>query len=1094
MGALILAIIAGVVPVFPFSTEETAYAQTSDRLDDATLAESDGLSLVGENLSPVYARTTTEYTARVANPVNVVTVMVDTNNADATYTISPRDADGSTPGDQVRLQSGRNTPITVTVTAEDRRTRQTYTVMVYRMRSTLSDVATLSALSLDGVSLSPRFSSGTAAYDARVSYDVTTVTLAATAADIGALVSDVAIGAPAPTGAGVVPDDESIPVAVVARVTERVVTLGGVGEDTDIIVTVRPESGTDANTTNNENYTITVYRESGPVLSDIATLAAEGLSLDDSAEVDVPLTPGFVPGTTEYRATVLNAVGFVTVEAAAAGAPGATVEIRPADQDTSDTDHQVYLTPGTNTPITVTVTAEDRRTRQTYTVTVYREGAPASTDATLSALSLDGVSLSPRFSSGTAAYDARVSYDVTTVTLAATAADIGALVSDVAIGEPVPTGAGVVPDDESIPVALVARVTERVVTLGGVGEDTDIIVTVRPESGTDANKNYTITVYRESGPVLSDIATLAAEGLSLDDSAEVDVPLTPGFVPGTTEYTASVGNAVGFVTVEAAAAGAPGATAEIMPADQNSLLVGEGAAAVQAHEVYLTAGAHTPITVTVTAENGSTNTYTVMVYRDRASASTDATLSALSLDGVSLSPTFDPETTAYDARVRYDVSEVTVEHTVVDIGASADLSAIVGGELAEGNIDGNVVTLDDQGTETVIRVTVTAEAATAMPELYVITVYRENIVLSDIATLSNLALNEPDNTEVTLSPEMFAAGITEYTARVDNDVDFVTVEPTLAADPGATFEIMPADQNSIRLIEEVPAHEVYVADGVHTPITVTVTAENGNTNTYTVIVYRDKEPASTVTTLSALSLSGVVLSPDFDPERKNYTARAAYNTDITTVTATTTDLGARVPVISTVPISAQVMGEPNQVTLSNREATTITINVTAEDGTTVTVEDDNDATPSPYKIVVYRDPEPSSDATLETLTLSGLMLSPAFDPATTEYTAEVETLDMTTVVAMAAHPGATVAGTGDKVLAEGEHEITVTVTAEDDETSQAYTVTVTVLTGRTLLEIYDTNDNERIDRNEAVQAIRDYIAGEITRAGAVAIIRLYIAG
>ena len=69
-------------------------------------------------------------------------------------------------------RSGRNTRITVTVTAEDRRTRQTYTIMVYRDRSTLSDNANLSALSLDGVSLSPRFSSGTTAYNARVRYDV----------------------------------------------------------------------------------------------------------------------------------------------------------------------------------------------------------------------------------------------------------------------------------------------------------------------------------------------------------------------------------------------------------------------------------------------------------------------------------------------------------------------------------------------------------------------------------------------------------------------------------------------------------------------------------------------------------------------------------------------------------------------------------------------------------------------------------------------------------------------------------------------------------------------------------------------------------
>ena len=49
MGALILAIIAGVVPVFPFSTEETAYAQDATRPDDATLSS---LQLLADGAIP----------------------------------------------------------------------------------------------------------------------------------------------------------------------------------------------------------------------------------------------------------------------------------------------------------------------------------------------------------------------------------------------------------------------------------------------------------------------------------------------------------------------------------------------------------------------------------------------------------------------------------------------------------------------------------------------------------------------------------------------------------------------------------------------------------------------------------------------------------------------------------------------------------------------------------------------------------------------------------------------------------------------------------------------------------------------------------
>ena len=63
---------------------------------------------------------------------------------------------------------------------------------------------------------------------------------------------------------------------------------------------------------------------------------------------------------------------------------------------------------------------------------------------------------------------------------------------------------------------------------------------------------------------------------------------------------------------------------------------------------------------------------------------------------------------------------------------------------------------------------------------------------------------------------------------------------------------------------------------------------------------------------------------------------------------------------------------------------------------------------------------PSSDATLRTLSLSGLTLVPGFDPATTAYTAEVDTLETTTVEAMATHSGAMVSGTGDVSLDVGE--------------------------------------------------------------------------
>ena len=64
------------------------------------------------------------------------------------------------------------------------------------------------------------------------------------------------------------------------------------------------------------------------------------------------------------------------------------------------------------------------------------------------------------------------------------------------------------------------------------------------------------------------------------------------------------------------------------------------------------------------------------------------------------------------------------------------------------------------------------------------------------------------------------------------------------------------------------------------------------------------------------------------------------------------------------------------------------------------------------------------------------------------------------------------------------HEVTVTVTDVDEE-GQA----------DDLLETYDTNDNNRIDKSEALAAIEDYIfGGTLTKDQALQVITLYIFG
>ena len=137
-----------------------------------------------------------------------------------------------------------------------------------------------------------------------------------------------------------------------------------------------------------------------------------------------------------------------------------------------------------------------------------------------------------------------------------------------------------------------------------------------------------------------------------------------------------------------------------------------------------------------------------------------------------------------------------------------------------------------------------------------------------------------------------------------------------------------------------------------------------------------------------LSLSGVTLSPPFASDKHEYIGNAANSTQLTTVSYTA-DIGARMVDIRNV-VAADVAdsaiddfdGDPSnghQVHLTKGPATVIYVAVTAENGVVGTAAD-------VYKITIYRDAETSSDATLQTLALSGITLSPAFDPATMAYT------------------------------------------------------------------------------------------------------------
>ena len=86
----------------------------------------------------------------------------------------------------------------------------------------------------------------------------------------------------------------------------------------------------------------------------------------------------------------------------------------------------------------------------------------------------------------------------------------------------------------------------------------------------------------------------------------------------------------------------------------------------------------------------------------------------------------------------------------------------------------------------------------------------------------------------------------------------------------------------------------------------------------------------------------------------------------------------------------------------------------------------------------------SSDATLGDLTISTGDLTPAFNPAVTNYTVSVpNSVSSVTLAATANQSNATVSGTGVKNLSVGSNNFTITVTAPNETTEIDYTIVVT---------------------------------------------------
>ena len=363
------------------------------------------------------------------------------------------------------------------------------------------------------------------------------------------------------------------------------------------------------------------------------------------------LSPAFSPEQLEYTMSVPYEVTSLAFTAEAA--EGATFWVNRKNLGSG----------GETVEFRITVTAEDGKTKQVYTVLVYREEKEESqpeesSDARLLSLTPETGNLSPAFTPEQLEYTMSVPYEVTSLTFTAEAAE-----------------------------GATFWVNRK--NLGSGGETVEFRITVTAEDG-KTKQVYTVLVYREEKEESQPEESSDARLLSLTPETG---NLSPAFTPEQLEYTMSVPYEVTSLTFTAEAA--EGATFWV-----NRKNLGSGGETVE-------------FRITVTAKDGKTKQiYRISVYRreketSQSQESQDARLLSLTPATGTLSPAFSPDRLEYTMDVPFTVTSMTFT-----------------GEPAKGaTFRVNRKNLGAGGSDTVFLITVTAEDKETK-QVYQVTVHR----------------------------------------------------------------------------------------------------------------------------------------------------------------------------------------------------------------------------------------------------------------------------------------------------------------------------------------------------------------------------------
>ena len=647
--------------------------------------------------------------------------------------------------------------------------------------------------------------------------------------------------------------------------------------------------------------------------TDIATVTVgsadatlSGLALTDGRGNAVPLSPAFVPGTTEYTAEVVH-VDVVTI-APTANHVGARVQILPADSDgDSANGHQRALAAGAN-EVTIVVIAENA-TMQDYTLTINR---------TLPVLAVPSINVGIREDDGAATVkmeldppipaDSALTVTVDYATKDSTAkqgldyeAASGTLTF--AAGDAARTFEVVILDDE-IYGSDVRFGIDFTNPVGASLSTPAMQFIIDSEDPKPVATIESVTVDEGAG-----VATLT---MTIDRESVFDAGYSGdrNFLRGTATLGDDYEFAAGFVLF-AVPAGSTSATFDITIVDE---AVAEGDETIEVHWFDAEEFPVSPETIVATI------------------AITDNDPPA-PVTGVAVTPGNTELTVGWNAADHaggYKVQWKSGTETFADAATDDREAVIAGGATTSHTITGLA-----GGTEYTVRViaTRTLTGGTAV-ESAPSAEATGNIVSAD-ATLRALTLSNPaDGSAIALNATFVPATLT-YTAGVGNAVEQLTIVPA-TNDDGATLEFLDGGGTALTDADtNEDDFQVVLAVGLNT-IRVKVTAADTTTvRTYELKVTRAAALA-TDATLNALSLTdgdgnAIALSPAFDAATATYAANVGRGVAMATIAATAADAAATVAIV---PADADGnAGNGHQVALT-AGANDVTVTVTAEDTTT----------------------------------------------------------------------------------------------------------------------------------------------------------------